>query len=324
MNPKISIIYSTNRVDPKFDWFVLSLDNQINDSDKDAVEIILVNYTCKFYMDNEPLDKFEINGFNVIKSSPKPNIYQGQQRKTTGEYFSPANARNTGALLSSGEYLVFVDDVSILMPGWFDEVKKAASENKIVCGAYQKHFEMVVENGNLISSRKHDAGIDSRWGLGEYAKITGQQLFGCSFGIPAKDFIEVNGFDEICDSIGGEDYQLGIRLNNAGKEIFYNRKMLTIESEELHNQPYLMKREDRVLSPDEYMKKLISFGVHKRHRQGNWDSSHMILDILYGTKQIKSIGNNYSIEADRPSKYFVPVPDTEVHWFDGKLLSEML
>lgn len=316
MKPKISIIYSTNREQPMFHWFLNSLINQTTGIDRNNIEIIFIDYAAE----KRYLGSFE----NLIASKPKPNIYQGEHRKTTGEYFSPANARNTGAIHSRGDYLVFVDDVSILMPGWFAEVRKAASENKIVCGAYQKHFDMVVENGNLISSRKHDAGIDSRWNLGEYVKITGQQLFGCSFGIPAKDFIEVNGFDEICDSIGGEDYHLGIRLNNAGKQIWYNRKMLTIESEELHNQPFLMKREDRVLPENVYMNILRTYGVEKRHANGNCDSSHMILDILYGTKQIKTIGNNYSIEADRPSKYFVPMPETERHWFDGKLLSEML
>jgi len=57
--------------------------------------------------------------------------------------------------------------------------------------------------------------------------------------------------------------------------------MYTIESEELHNQPYLMKRDDRVLSEGAYMKRLNEFGVQFRFQPGNWDSSHMILDILY-------------------------------------------
>lgn len=317
----ISIIYSTNRIEPRFEWFIQSLWVQTTPQERQDIEIIYIDY-CKGQ--RAPI---EVNGeFKIIHAAPKPNIYQGPLRKTTGEYFSPASARNTGVLLSQGDYIVFVDDVSILMPGWWDAVKRNARRGITVTGSYQKHFEMVVEDGQLVSSRAHDMGKDSRWSMGgsDPMKLTGSILFGCSLGIPSDVIMAVNGFDEICDSIGGEDYHLGIRLNHSGVAVYYDRQMMTVESEELHNQPYLMKREDRVLPQDQYMERLKYYGVSKRHYNGNWDSSHMILDILYGTKQKWTIGNNYNIAKDRPHKMLFPMSQDSLHWFDKKPLIEML
>lgn len=317
----ISIIYSTNRIEPKFDWFIQSLWNQTTEAERKEIEILFIDY-CK--PERPPV---EVNGeFKIIHSQPKPNIYQGATRKTTGQYFSPASARNTGVLLSSGEYLVFIDDVSILMPGWWTAVKRNAKRAIVVSGAYQKHYEMVVQDGNLVSSKSNKLGMDSRWDMGgnEPVKLTGSALFGCSLGIPADVMMAVNGFDEICDSIGGEDYHLGIRLNHSGIAVYYDRTMLTIESEELHNQPYLMKREDRVMGQQDYMDRLKYYGVSKRHYIGNWDSSHMIIDILYGSKQKWTVGNNYNIKSDRPHKMLFPPSEDTLHWFDKKPLTEML
>ena len=316
----ISIIYSTNRKDPKFEWFRESLLLQLSNDDLKNIEIILVDY-C--HDDSENWD-IRLGPFKGIITKPKQNIYQGPGRLTRTEMFSPSNARNTGVMLSSGDYLVFIDDVGLVMPNWWKAVKESASRNIIVCGAYQKHWEMVVRDGLLISSRI--GGVDSRWDQGNDfgpIGITGSQLFGCSLGIPYSDFIAVNGFDEICDSIGGEDYQFGLRLNNAGRYLYYDRRMLTIESEELHNQDYKMLRDDRVIAPDIYMLLLIHYGVHRRYIQGNWDSSHMILDILHGMKQTWTIGNNYTISDQRAKKELPKRSDIEFHWFDNIPLAEL-
>jgi len=41
--------------------------------------------------------------------------------------------------------------------------------------------------------------------------------------------VELNGYDELCDPVGGEDYQLGLRIEFAGVPIFYCRAMLAVE-----------------------------------------------------------------------------------------------
>ena len=324
----ISIVYSTNRKDPKFKWFVDSLLNQTSKEDREQIELIFIDYALRYDehgIRQEYLKNLIGDDFNYIHETPKDNIYQGARRITEKEYFSPSNARNTGFILSSGEYIVFVDDVGVLMPTWWDAVKAAYEDNRSTCGAYQKHFDMRVEYGKLISSRSHKGGIDSRWILANDipVRISGGQLFGCSFGIPAKAFESVNGFDEICDSIGGEDYHLGIRLNNSGYQIWYDKKMLTIESEELHDQDYKMLRDDRVLSEHDYMNLLSDFGINRRYSSGKFDSSNLILDILMMTKQKTTIGNGYDIKYFREKK-ILPIPQRqEKHWFDKKELSTL-
>lgn len=307
-----SIIYLTNRQEPKFEWFVDSLYNQTTEEDRQHIELIVVDSVLNVDESSrrQQLTEKVAGRFAVNHVKPQDNFYQGPNRKTKTEMFSPANARNTGVKYASAPYIVFVDDVSVLMPSWWPKVKQLSGGGSIVCGSYQKHFEMNVESGHLVSSRQHQAGMDSRWNIGidgGTVQIAGTQLFGSSVGMPKEIFNQMGGFDDLCDSIGGEDYQFGIRLTHARHKIFYDRQMFTIESEELHNQPYLMLRDDRVLSPDAYMERLRQLGINRRYADGNWDSSHMILDILYGTEQIKPYGAGDGVK----------------HWFDGKLLNEL-
>jgi hypothetical protein len=309
----MSIIFSTNRLEPKFDWFIDSLFYQTTVEERKSIELIFIDYALCIFGEQrkEELKKLIEDKFTFKHISPKQNYYQGEGRKTTGEYFSTSNARNTGAMAASGTYLVFVDDVAVIMPSWFAAVKRAYKKNMTVCGAYQKHYQMEVEDGKITSSRMNTAGKDSRWNRGNDYNTTvipGGSLFCCSMGIGKENFFSVDGFDELCDSIGGEDYHFGIRLNNAGYAIHYDRSMFTVESEELHVQPYLMKREDRVLPPQAYLQRLTELGVKGRKTSGNWDSSHMILDILMYTKQTKAIGAGDGVN----------------HWFDKKPLIEML
>lgn len=333
----ISLIFSTNRKNPMFyEWFLPSLCNQTNAEERSQMECIFISYDeealGKDYTVSPPkiAEVVYHNDLKIIQTTPKKSLYQGPTRKSKTQMFSPSSARNTGIILSRGDYLVFCDDVSILMPGWWAAVWQGYVNKRIVCGSYWKKNRMDVAGGCLISDGGENLmGRDSRWTLRGADKgpvlIPGTQMFGCSFGIPAKDIIQVNGFDELCDSIGGEDYHLGVRLNHAGKKIYYDKSMFTVESEELHNQPHLMWRDDRVLPMEEYNKKLYSsFSVHKRVQQGaRTDSSHMLLDILYGTKQTQSRYNFYNIEECRSTGTLPAVPEIHHHWFDDKPLAEL-
>jgi len=248
-------------------------------------------------------------------------------RRTSRDFFSAASARNTGVVHATAPYLVFVDDLSVPMANWWAEVRAAAGSGEVVAGAYQKHFEMVVDAGVLISSRATPAGRDSRWDQGNDTSsvaIGGSQLFGSSFGAPRELLLELNGFDEMCDSIGGEDWHFGVRVEWTGAAIRYSRRMLTIESEELHHVGAPACRLDKTAPPSAYIRRLREFGVTDRQFEGQWDSSHMILDILFGTRTTQTHGNYYLLSALTPASFETTVQRfPRAHWFDHQPLSAL-
>jgi hypothetical protein len=323
MTADISIVYLTYRLDPRFEWFADSLARQIGD---DHAELVLVDGVHS----PERTTQFEAMArgrFSLRHVPAKPTPYAGPHRRTSRNFFSAASARNTGIIHTTAPYLAFVDDLSIVMPGWWDEVRSAAKAGSVVAGAYQKHREVVVEDGVLVSSVSDPHGRDSRWGQGNDTStvaIGGAQLFGCSFGAPRDLLLEVNGFDELCDSIGGEDWHFGVRVDWTGAPILYSRRMLTIESEEHHHLGTAACRLDKSAPPGAYLRRLREFGVSERQFEGQWDSSHMILDILFGTRSVQTQGNYYLLSAlapdqlDQTTRRF-----PRSHWFDGQSLSEL-
>jgi len=257
----------------------------------------------------------------------KPSPYAGPHRRTSSDFFAAASARNTGVVYASMSYVVFCDDLCILMPGWWRAAYAAARAGVVVAGAYQKRWDMVVRDGVLETSRLEPSGLDSRWDLGDDAgtvPIAGSQLFGCSVGAPRDLLVAVNGFDELCDAVGGEDWQCGVRLEWSGAPLVYCRAMLTVESEEGHRTGGSPRRIDPVLPPSAYVRRLRDFGVTRRQVDGPWDCSHMILDLLYGTRSNQTLGNYYLLETlDESGLCALPRRFPETHWFDSRALGDL-
>jgi hypothetical protein len=178
-----------------------------------------------------------------------------------------------------------------------------------------------------VSSRVEPTGIDSRWNLGRDdapVRVAGGELYGASMGAPRELLLRVNGFDELCDTIGGEDWQLGVRLQFAGACIEYERSMLTIESNDLHRDAKVLRRIDRVTDAEAYMERLAGFGVSKRHFDGPFRSSNLILDVVHGLGSWATHGNYYWLADLRPEGYAAMVERfPKRFWFDGCPLATM-
>jgi glycosyltransferase involved in cell wall biosynthesis len=257
----------------------------------------------------------------------KPSPYNGARRLTRRDYFAAASARNTGLVYARQPYVFFIDDSSVLMDGWWRVAREAIRAGTVVAGAYCKCWDMRVSGGVLQTFRREDSGMDSRWALGDArraVRVGGGQLFGGSIGAPRELLLQVNGFDELCDSIGGEDWHLGVRLEFAGAAIYYDRRMLSLESEELNrlDEPFL--RVDPTLPPEAYMERLEDFGVRRRHVPGAWDSSHMLLDIVHGTGSPGTQGNYYWLaDLDEAALEATVRRFPRRRWFDGMPLAEL-
>jgi glycosyltransferase involved in cell wall biosynthesis len=319
-----SIVYCTCRAEPAFEWFAESLARQLGDADD--VEVVVVD-AWHGWERGDRLARAAAGRFAFRHVAAKPSPYSGARRLTTRNFFAAASARNTGLVYAAKPYVVFVDDACVLMDGWWKAAREASREGAVVTGAYRKCWEMRVCGGVLESCRKEPSGVDSRWSLGDARRpvpVGGGQLFGATIGAPRALLLEINGFDELCDSVGGEDWHLGVRLELSGVPIWYDRRMLTIESEELHRQGEPFLRIDRTLPPAAYMERLDEFGVRRRRVDGAFDNSHMLLDVVYGTGSPATQGNYYWLADLDESALPATVRRFPFrHWFDRTPLAEL-
>jgi hypothetical protein len=319
--PTVSIVCATHRPDPHFDWLLDGLSAQLGDS---AGEVELVVVDGLHGPERTELLTAEVAGrFALTHVAPKPTPWNGTHGIPLNEYYAPASARNSGIVHASGAYIVFQDDCSMLAPDWWSEVKAAAAAAEVVTGACHTLWELprggaAGTEGYLEPDRRWHLGDDRRW-----TAVGGGNLAGASFGAPRELLLAVGGFDELCDPVGFEDNHLGARLEWAGAAVHFSRRMLSTRAGERHRRD-VVRRLDRVIDHEPYMSTLRSFGVTRRVYDGEWNCSHLVWDILFGTRETSSIGNHYVLGALRGDD----LPQTAEqmpleHWIDGSPIGRL-
>lgn len=269
MNQTITLVYVTGRRDPLLKWFVDSLCNQTDFDQRRHIQLVIVDgnvwdksvsrasvpersirFADPKYHDADRRVEVELiinNRFDYLHIPPLPCVYDGPFRFTSQDWFAASNSRNTAFVVTKYPFVAMCDDLSVLGPIWFPQILHAAEHRYVVAGAYLKQKKMVVEDGKLVSFEDFPGGRDSRWDQGsdEGIKAFTGSMFGCSFGLPIEAALAVDGFEMATCGGGGEDYDFGIRLRRAGHGIFYNRNMLSVESEEHHHAEDFMVRKLR-------------------------------------------------------------------------------
>jgi hypothetical protein len=314
---KLTVVYQTCRREPMAQWFFDSLNRECG-GDYSNIKIVVVDFWCQ-YEPERTQSYYAKFWYSVpVIVPPMGNVWQGKERLTKDEYFAAANSRNTGICHALDGYIAFVDDISVLMPGWLNQIHEAMAGHWIACGAYRKVNKLVVENGEVKSLENHPSGWDCRWRGGipmTPQPCGGGDMFGCSIAAPVEAFLGINGFDTDVDSMSGEDYIAGIMLAQAGWHLKYCRKMLTFESEELHH-----------VEPP--LRRIIKKHVPGRSNFGEKDASHAILNMVRGGR--RTAPNYYGPGGLRAVRERVlagePMPVLRVpdrDWRDGQSLVGM-
>ena len=150
----LTIVYTTSRQEPEFQWFYDSLMRQkfssvdriiVVDSHSGLRPIHPMTDMATFAVKpGEPRDARD------IFTRPKPTVWQGEGRLTKDNWWAVSNARNTGICLCQTYYIVWVDDRCVLQPGWLEGIMEAERGGYAVCGTYEKRRDMTVENGTIL------------------------------------------------------------------------------------------------------------------------------------------------------------------------------
>lgn len=314
----LTIAYLTNRKDCRIEWFFQSLANEVKrvGCGWEGIKIVVVDYWRWYDEGNsrqfEFITKAHISECPVITHvPPAPTVWQGPHRLTKEDHFDAANTRNTALCYAPDGYIVYVDDLSVLLPGWLDGVLEAQRVHYIACGAYRKVKELVVESGNIKSFTPFPAGDDPRQKLPHlHQRCPPNWMYGCSFAAPVEALLAINGQPALwCAGMAYEDAVSGEALGRHGYIFRYDPRMMTYESEELHSQNKPFRRDDPGVSPN--------------------DKSHALLDKCRG---VKSFPNDFGGGFTRLSGLrqhilaggSFPIPtEPTTEWFTGKPLCEL-
>lgn len=301
---QLTIVYLTSRKEPKFEWFRDSFAREF--SDTIPHKLVVVNFNCR--------EEWASGGFCQV--APKPSVWQGPHRLTKEDYFAASNARNTGLCLAPDGFIAYVDDLSVLMPGWFQAIKDAMAGNYIACGAYRKVKKLVVENGEVKSYEPFSDDNRLAHVTEDVTPCGGNWLYGCSVAGPVEAFLSVNGWPEdLCDGMGFEDCCMGIVLANAGWQLKYDRRMMTLESEEHHHGEGACFKKDDWHFED---------GKPVRGGNGRDDKSHAVLNIAYASKRFPNSFDIRELRAKTLAGEPFPVAQNPQHeWYTKIPLNDL-
>lgn len=310
----ISFAYITYRDEPWWGWYIASLAKQCAEIGLTEYEVIFVDGKIDKDGRRSYLMEQIGNKFSFLHVSPKPCIWSGPHRLTGKDYFALANARNTAFCYASGDRIIFSDDVSVLGKDYVKYHLEAHEKNIIMAGIQRKVKKLLVISGEVESFS--ESNTDSREvvlnNVGAYNELQkaldNAWLYGNNFSIPIEAALAVNGVDEIYDGqYGGEDCDFGIRLGNAGYDIYIDPRCVLVESEEAHCGTVKYDRIAKCLNG----------------RHANETPCFDARD----NKRILPIGNKFNLRDLRESilsggKFPIPTEPT-IDWRDGEPLNQM-
>jgi glycosyltransferase involved in cell wall biosynthesis len=212
---KITVVMTTRRERPHFEWY---LDSLINQTFKDF-ECIFVDglYDQRKDEISKLIDNI-VNDNNNNKGNKFPVLHL-KDKASRWKNRRPAlcNARNTGLIFANGKYIVHADDNCKMPPNWLEEHYEWLSKGYLVTGSWK-----TVRNNKDKYESRHSM-ISEPKVLDYLPYGGGGWLYGANMGFPLSAALDVNGFDEYLDGeMGQDDVDFGIRAVRKGYNIVYN------------------------------------------------------------------------------------------------------
>jgi len=161
-----------------------------------------------------------------------PNVVYCRQEINLGF----ARACNLGALRAQGQYMIFLNNDTVVLPGWSEsllELVKTQSKAAVV-GAKLLYPTRRIQHAGIVFNRKKDL-LHIYSGLHENSPHVNktrrfQAVTGACMLIRRSLFLDMGGFDEIFIN-GYEDIDLCLRLAKHGYETWYQPKSCVIHHE---------------------------------------------------------------------------------------------
>lgn len=296
---RLSVVYMTGRAEPRLDWFLAGIATQSVPSDDVQLVVVDTRGRPLRELGNPTAGDKGVTVpsavSDVVVTKPKPNVWQGEHRLTSRDWWATANARNTGAVYADAPYVAFVDDRCSLGPHWLSTVRDADRErSSVVAGSYDKH-----EDGRVTQDHRRELYPFGKPDCG------GGWLYGCSFSLPLAWYLDVNGQEEGCDGLSGEDYVMGLMLANAGHRVDFRPRMLVVQDRS-RTSSHAFARTDKGTSPR--------------------DKSHAALERFGKLRRTEFTPDLVAVRRSLADGLGFPAVDPEVphlDWFDGQPISEM-
>lgn len=299
-SPGITIVYTTGRREPKFNWFMDSLIGQLTQHELETIQIMIVDVNAPEFVPKS------------IRFCPKPTRWQGRYRQTGEDWWAAANARNSGLAACMTGWICFIDDRCVLLPGWFQGLRDAMRERYAVFGSYQKRVGMQVENGEITvegeitgEDNRVDVLRDAGQPIDAPSDCAGKYCYGCTVALPTGWALKIGGFEEACDGTGFEDVIFGLMMENHGMPMKFDPRMVMIEDRSPEAMASGYRREDKDISPK--------------------DKSHRMLEVLGSSY---STTNRAALFQSRKSIIFsgtfpLIYGTSNQDWYDGQPISEL-
>jgi len=203
-----------------------SLKNQTNLDAGTTIEVIVID-DCS--TDNTA---FAIEEYCNKFSTSRIKFISLRQTRNQG----PAAARNRGAKVSKGDYILFTDSDCIADMEWISQMIKPFADLDVsaVKGAYKTRQKELI-------ARFAQAEFETR-----YRKMDSMPfidvVFSYSAGFRRQVFLDLGGYDTGFPVADNEDTDLSYRLATAGHKISFNRKAIIYHRHPSSLKQYLGKK----------------------------------------------------------------------------------